>query len=215
MSFIPIKENGTLCSVSQEWGTNAESDSIWRPVYEKRFEKQPGDDPCLAPLPPQQDGGLPTSVLGSKGRALCQAYPVYKEGYLRRLKDPQVGDRVEVAWRGKFRLESLEVFNGMAWWIAQVVEKDGGGHYKVHYPGWEFRWDEWVPRSRLRWGNNSPSPAKGDAVEMWCGGINVPGAWLEATVQAVHNNRLYLGEILTSGHFWVDADRVRIVKRCP
>ena len=25
------------------------------------------------------------------------------------------------------------------------------GKYKIRYPGWESRWDEWVPRSRLRW----------------------------------------------------------------
>lgn len=30
---------------------------------------------------------------------------------------------MEVAWRGKFRLESLEIYNGMAWWLAKVVRK--------------------------------------------------------------------------------------------
>ena len=23
--------------------------------------------------------------------------------------------------------------------------------YKIHYPGWISRWDEWVDRKRLRW----------------------------------------------------------------
>lgn len=45
---------------------------------------------------------------------------------------PQVGDKVEVAWKGKFRLESLEVYNGTAWWVARVVDKGKRpGHYKV------------------------------------------------------------------------------------
>jgi RNA binding activity-knot of a chromodomain len=54
--------------------------------------------------------------------------------------------------------------------------------YKVHYPGWESRWDEWVPRERLRWGNDARAAklkqepiTVGDTVEIWCGGVNVPG----------------------------------------
>lgn len=46
-----------------------------------------------------------------------------------------MGDEVEVAWRGKFRLESLEVYNGMAWWLAKVVGKgDQKGLYQVTEP---------------------------------------------------------------------------------
>lgn len=73
---------------------------------------------------------------------------------------------------------------------------------KVHYPGWEARWDEWVPRERLRWGSERRatalkgiSPGEGDSVEMWCEGVHVPGAWLEAVVHGVKHGRLYLGEV--------------------
>lgn len=73
---------------------------------------------------------------------------------------------------------------------------------KIHYPGWESKWDEWVPRDRLRWGNErlaralkGATLAKGDSVEMWCQGLHVPGAWLEAVVHEVDKNRLYLGEV--------------------
>lgn len=39
---------------------------------------------------------------------------------------------MEVAWTGKFRLESLEVYNGMAWWLAYVVAKENTpGNYQV------------------------------------------------------------------------------------
>ena len=31
--------------------------------------------------------------------------------------------QVEVAWRGKFRLEASEVYQGLAWWVAEVVDK--------------------------------------------------------------------------------------------
>lgn len=89
----------------------------------------------------------------------------------------------------------------------------------MHYPGWESRWDEWVKRDRLRWGNEGRAtalrgtpPAVGDSVEMWCEGVHVPGAWLEAVVHSVKDGRLNLGEMLTTGHFWVRADSVRVVK---
>lgn len=43
-----------------------------------------------------------------------------------------MGDQVEVAWKGKFRLESLEVYDGTAWWIGEVVDKsESPGNYKV------------------------------------------------------------------------------------
>ena len=84
---------------------------------------------------------------------------------------------------------------------------------KVHYPGWEPRWDEWVPRERLRWGNErraaalkGVSPKEGDSVEMWCEGVHVPGAWLEAVVHTVKNERLYLGEVSKIGARVVEND---------
>lgn len=73
---------------------------------------------------------------------------------------------------------------------------------QVHYPGWDSRWDEWVPRERLRWGSKRRShdlqgvtPSQGDTVEMWCEGLQVPGAWLESVVHTVVDGRLRLGEV--------------------
>ena len=51
--------------------------------------------------------------------------------YHERLLDPHVGDKVEVAWRGKFRLEALDIYQGLAWWVARVVDKAEGYRYKV------------------------------------------------------------------------------------
>jgi len=36
---------------------------------------------------------------------------------------PSLCGQVEVAWRGKFRLEASEVYQGLAWWVAEVVDK--------------------------------------------------------------------------------------------
>lgn len=52
-----------------------------------------------------------------------------------------MGDLVEVAWKGKFRLESLDIYQGLAWWSAVVVDKrQDGSRYKIHYPGWVGGW---------------------------------------------------------------------------
>lgn len=56
------------------------------------------------------------------------------------------------------------------------------GKYKIRYPGWESRWDEWVSRKRFRWlveRNKIERIDLDDLVELWCCGSNVPGAWLE------------------------------------
>lgn len=61
-------------------------------------------------------------------------------------------------------------------------------------------------RDRLRWGNERlAAPLKGtplqagDAVEVWCKGLHVPGAWLEAVVHEVEKERVYLGEVRSHG----------------
>ncbi len=109
---------------------------------------------------------------------------------------PQVNDKVEVAWSGKFRLaESVDIYQGNAWWQAEIVDKfEATNQYKVHYPGWDKRWDEWVPRHRLRWVSVADYGEidminVGDKVELWCCGAHVPGTWLESKVVTLRNRR--------------------------
>lgn len=136
-----------------------------------------------------------------------------------RYQHPQIGDRVEVAWRGKFRLEAMEIYQGLAWWVAEIVDRDPEHRrYKVRYPGWENRWDEWVDRGRLRWAvekDVSSTIRVGDAVELWCCGYNVPGAWLESTVRKVRHGRYFVARALTSGSIWVDRGRLRPRRNAP
>ena len=144
--------------------------------------------------------------------------PTYKILFEKRLQDPLVGDRVEVSWQGKFRLEALEVYQGRAWWVADVVAKDMSLGYKIRYPGWDSRWDEWVLRSRLRWRVERNETAKlqaNDSVELWCFGSNVPGAWLEARVKKVRGDSYCVGKVLSTGSLWVERDRLRPAKRAP
>lgn len=56
----------------------------------------------------------------------CAPPPLHHQ---ERLLDPHIGDLVEVAWKGKFRLESLDIYQGLAWWTAIVVDKSDGSKY--------------------------------------------------------------------------------------
>ena len=45
---------------------------------------------------------------------------------------------------------TLQVEWGGQWWAARVLEVLDGGKVTIHYLGWDSRWDETVPRSRLQ-----------------------------------------------------------------
>ncbi|CAM9178603.1 unnamed protein product [Discosporangium mesarthrocarpum] len=126
-----------------------------------------------------------------------------------------VGDKMEVSWQGKFRLETLDVFVGRSWWGATVVEKVKGYRYRIHYPGWDSRWDECVSRDRLRWPVDRSSVSTAfkvrDAVEVWCTGNQVEGAWLQAKIRRVKGDHVCLGNVLASSHrmVWVPRDSCR------
>ena len=96
------------------------------------------------------------------------------------------------------------------------------GKYKVHYDGWEDRWDEWVTRSRVRWPFNPTTTCNGtskiikrdDVVEVWCQGRIVPGAWLEARVKRIRGARLQLDKIqMNELPLWVNQHQVRVLER--
>ncbi len=192
--WLPISSFSQVCSVSTEWRQVGHSDEIWTLLYMQKFLQN-------------NPGALPINSLQLSQIDLFQA----------RLRDPQVGDKVEVAWRGKFRMETQDVYQGLAWWVGEIVEKAAAqGRYRIRYPGWESRWDEWVERCRLRWTvqrNTLVAIEVGDIVELWCCGANVPGAWLESKVKKVRAGRFCLGRVLSSGYLWVERDRLRLVRK--
>ena len=189
--WLPIDEFAPVPVVCREWYELATSDQVWQVFYRYKFLRH-------------NPGTMPT--LKSE----------YRASFRIRLADPQIGDKVEVAWRGKFRLEAMDVYQGLAWWVAEVVDKHPSqGKYKIRYPGWESRWDEWVTRSRLRWAVDSNLLCQiqpGAVVELWCCGANVPGAWLESRVKKVRGRQYCINRVLTTGPLWVERDRLRLVK---
>ena len=98
LAFCDVALLARLASVSRATRTLADSDASWRSAYERTF------------------GGSKAGVTYDYGASL-------KESYHQRIRDPTEGDRVEVAWQGRFRLEGLEVYRGLAWWAAEVAEK--------------------------------------------------------------------------------------------
>lgn len=192
LQYIPLHEYCPVTQVSSEWYQISCSNELWTYFYCDKFVLN-------------NPGSMPAHL----GFAM--------QSFRMRLNDPQIGDKVEVAWRGKFRLETQDVYQGLAWWVAEVVDKHPSqGRYKIRYPGWESRWDEWVPRVRLRWTVKRDVDSTihaGDLVELWCCGTNVPGAWLESKVKRVRGDRYCLGRVLSSGYLWVERERLRLVRR--
>ena len=197
LMFIPVEEMSPLFRVNEEWYDICCSNETWANHYRRKFLlNNPGR------LPSRSNSNFNVNMMFS---------------FQQRLADPQIGDKIEVAWRGKFRLETSDVYQGLAWWVAEVVDKHPAqGRYKIRYPGWDSRWDEWVPRARLRWKvstNTLVTIQVGDVVELWCCGANVPGAWLEAKVKRIRNGRYCLGRIVSSGFLWVERERIRLLRR--
>jgi hypothetical protein len=200
MLWLPIKEYSTVSCVCQEWQFMSSSCGIWRDLYYYKF---------LRNNTLHQANPTPLPIAAAEGS--------YKNAFRSRLFDPHIGDKVEVAWCGKFRLEGADVYQGSAWWVAEVVDKHSAvGKYKIRYPGWDRRWDEWVPKDKLRWAvecNTVATLRVNDLVEIWCCGASVPGAWLESKITEVKKGKFCVGEVVSTGSLWVERSRLRPASR--
>lgn len=72
------------------------------------------------------------------------------------LANHNVGDRVDAQSNGK-------------WYSSTIVEKRGIDEYKVHYDGWDAKFDEWVDPTRIK-GIGQGGPARGDRNPVGGGG---------------------------------------------
>jgi hypothetical protein len=85
--WLPTEDFSPIFSVSKEWRLLASSDEVWQVFYRHKFLRG-------------NPNTMPTQQFG------------YMKIFQQRLADPQLGDKVEVAWRGKFRLEAMDVYQG-------------------------------------------------------------------------------------------------------
>lgn len=196
--WLTVEDIKPISEVCTEWYELATDCVLWTQLYERKFIYS---NPETWPTPRLQRDFK------------------FKYLYQLRIRSPCIGDKVEVAWRGKFRLEAQEVYQGLAWWVAEVVDcHEEQDRYKIRYCGWDAHWDDWIPRDRLRWAVDSNIVQRivpNDNVELWCFGSNVPGAWLETKITKIRGNRYYLDNqvIAQSGQMWVRRDRLRFVSR--
>jgi hypothetical protein len=72
----------------------------------------------------------------------------------------KVGDAVQVEWYGQ-------------WWTGEVLGLEGD-NVRIHYRGFDSRWDETVPRSRLRLGQAESEPAFGGGTAFAMSGERPP-----------------------------------------
>ena len=195
LMWLNIEDSTTTLCVCREWKELGTSEEIWKIFYHRKFVRN-------------NPNSMPFGIVLD-----------FRSKFKNRLRDPHIGDKVEVAWKGKFRLESTEVYQGLAWWVAEVVDKHTiQRKYKIRYPGWESKWDEWVGRERLRWAvdtNTLTSIRNNDFVELWCCGSNVPGAWLQTQVKGVRNGQYCLSRGSNEGPMWVGRERLRLTKKPP
>lgn len=89
-----------------------------------------------------------------------------------KIANRNIGDRVDALSNGK-------------WYGATIVEKRGIDEYKVHYDGWDAKWDEWVDPSRVK-GIGQGGPARGDNNPL--GGGMQKAANADGTVKTQLNN---------------------------
>jgi hypothetical protein len=106
--YLQLPDFANIPAVCKEFKQLSSSDFVWNAFYTHRFlRNNPGSQPQL-----------------SSG---------YLNMFRSRFRDPELGDRVEVSWHGKFRLESSDVYHGLAWWVGVVVDKHSSqGKYKVN-----------------------------------------------------------------------------------
>lgn len=185
LKWLQVRDFYAISCVSREWNAISCGNHVWNEIYHNRFPVV--KDEIFHP----------------------QIMVTFKE----RMESPLIGDHVEIMWSGKFRLAESVEYHGVSWWPAVVVGKDTElERFRVHYAGWESRWDEWVPRERLRWVCQTDSNEEiktHDLVELWCHGSNVPGAWLSCRVQKIKKGNYCLGNVFQSGRLWVPRDRIR------
>ena len=103
---------------------------------------------------------------------------------------PQAAKQETAAGNGFTAGSMVEIFFGASWYMGSVLDvKDG--KYKVHYDGWDNKWDEWVGSNRVR------TPATGPTAKTTDGGSQGSGAQKpqEAVVKQTYSGtagKLYL-----------------------
>lgn len=202
-SFLNIQENLNASLVSTLFYTALLNDHIWNLYYQQFFTGSTINE--------RNDNYDDINV---------------KQGFIKRIKDPIIGDIVQICWSGQFILAQSGPYRGKAWWDGEVLEKDLERKlYRVRYIGWQYLWDEWVPRDRFRWKKNNLKCEEigkiipGDSVELEING-RLCTTYLECIVYGTikcnddESSQLYvIKNAINSQDVVVARENLRFVKR--
>lgn len=143
---LPMQNMVDILSTCKNWHRIGLSKPVWQEFYSYRFLPEPCDRVIIHR--PKND---PDEIFDNDRRK-----PLVTINMLRssrscyalmrsRILSPLLGDLLEVLWRGKFRLDDVETYNGCGWWKAEVRSgPDDEGNYAVQYVGWGNKWEEKV-----------------------------------------------------------------------
>ena len=108
-------------------------------------------------------------------------------------KFPEIGKRLEVEW-------------GKKWWRAKIIDSKPG-QFKIHYLGWDEKWDEWLLRDSTRIREYQPKiyPVGSDVQAEW------GKKWWPAKILKVKAGLHYIHYPGWSDSWneWVGANRLR------
>lgn len=114
----------------------------------------------------------------------------------------KVGDQLQVHW-------------GSKWWPARVTAVNAAGNKcKIHYKGYEHKWDEWVGADRIRTASSGGSKASASSRAYYVGKrvkVLWNGKWWNAKVLRVKNNKYYIkyDGYGSKWNEWVGNSRIR------
>jgi hypothetical protein len=83
-------------------------------------------------------GAGPQSVLVMEAPSSSEGYPVRSSGV--RVKPDT---RLEVG-------ETVLSFSQGRWWGAEIVAIEANGQVRIHFPGWDSKWDVSLPKTQLQ-----------------------------------------------------------------
>lgn len=105
MSFIPLTENGVLCSLSKEFREAAEADCLWRGAYAARFGNGSGARRAHRPSSRRPSDATiaspPGNTVAQKTETMtpCVGGTLtgegFKDKFMKRLLDPQVKIQIQ------------------------------------------------------------------------------------------------------------------------
>jgi hypothetical protein len=130
-----------------EWSDGVRHRIAWDAVEEYLLFDSVEEYYDRRPTPSASQAEIPVAMPGIPGMGLFPQveYPSSDEGnpvepsdiYVDEFTPLEIGSTVLAQWGGR-------------WWRAEVIGLEGTDHVRVHYPGWDSKWDDTIARDQLQ-----------------------------------------------------------------